>query len=118
MDSSGMLGIIMWCPEAESNHRHEDFQSSALPTELSGHICVATCFERPARWQSVALHLCSFQPTIIDRCRFGCARSDASKPLAYTQLSYLGISVLLLALSDLQDGKALLCTSAHSSQRS
>ncbi len=25
-----------WCPEAESNHRHEDFQSSALPTELSG----------------------------------------------------------------------------------
>ena len=24
------------CPEAESNHRHEDFQSSALPTELSG----------------------------------------------------------------------------------
>ena len=27
-----------WCPEAESNHRHEDFQSSALPTELSGHI--------------------------------------------------------------------------------
>ena len=28
----------IWCPEAESNHRHEDFQSSALPTELSGHI--------------------------------------------------------------------------------
>ena len=26
----------MMCPEAESNHRHEDFQSSALPTELSG----------------------------------------------------------------------------------
>ena len=23
-----------WCPGAESNHRHEDFQSSALPTEL------------------------------------------------------------------------------------
>ena len=28
----------LWCPEAESNHRHEDFQSSALPTELSGHL--------------------------------------------------------------------------------
>ena len=27
-----------WCPEAESNHRHGDFQSPALPTELSGHI--------------------------------------------------------------------------------
>lgn len=25
-----------WWPEVESNHRHEDFQSSALPTELSG----------------------------------------------------------------------------------
>ena len=28
---------IYWCPEPESNQRHEDFQSSALPTELSGH---------------------------------------------------------------------------------
>ena len=27
---------MRWCPEVESNHRHEDFQSSALPTELSG----------------------------------------------------------------------------------
>ena len=26
-----------WCPEVESNHRHKDFQSFALPTELSGH---------------------------------------------------------------------------------
>ena len=24
-----------WCLEAESNHRHKDFQSFALPTELS-----------------------------------------------------------------------------------
>ena len=29
--------INKWCPEAESNHRHGDFQSPALPTELSGH---------------------------------------------------------------------------------
>ena len=27
---------LKWCPEAESNHRHGDFQSPALPTELSG----------------------------------------------------------------------------------
>ena len=25
----------LWCLEPESNQRHEDFQSSALPTELS-----------------------------------------------------------------------------------
>lgn len=27
-----------WCPEADSNHRHADFQSAALPTELSGRL--------------------------------------------------------------------------------
>lgn len=26
----------MWCPRADSNHRHSDFQSLALPTELLG----------------------------------------------------------------------------------
>src|SRR5882724_602488 len=26
----------VWCPGAESNHRHCDFQSHALPTELPG----------------------------------------------------------------------------------
>ena len=30
--------LLKWCPDPESNQRHEDFQSSALPTELSGHI--------------------------------------------------------------------------------
>ena len=28
--------IFRWCPGTESNRRHEDFQSSALPTELPG----------------------------------------------------------------------------------
>ena len=31
------LNYTRMCPEPESNQRHEDFQSSALPTELSGH---------------------------------------------------------------------------------
>ena len=31
-----ILNISKWCPGAESNHRHEDFQSTALPTELPG----------------------------------------------------------------------------------
>lgn len=26
-----------WCPGADSNHRHHNFQSCALPTELPGH---------------------------------------------------------------------------------
>ena len=30
------LLLRLWCPGAESNHRHEDFQSTALPTELPG----------------------------------------------------------------------------------
>ena len=33
IDSRG----FKWCPEVGSNHRHKDFQSFALPTELSGH---------------------------------------------------------------------------------
>ena len=27
-----------WCPGADLNHRHADFQSAALPTELPGRI--------------------------------------------------------------------------------
>ena len=33
------IRILMKCPVPESNQRHEDFQSSALPTELTGHKC-------------------------------------------------------------------------------
>ena len=33
-----LVGALKKCPEPESNQRHEDFQSSALPTELSGHL--------------------------------------------------------------------------------
>ncbi len=30
-----LLGLLIWWLEAESNCRHADFQSAALPTELS-----------------------------------------------------------------------------------
>jgi hypothetical protein len=33
--------IVAWCPGAESNHRHCDFQSHALPTELPGRLGTA-----------------------------------------------------------------------------
>jgi hypothetical protein len=36
---------LKWCPEADLNHRHADFQSAALPTELSGHLGL---FAKPA----------------------------------------------------------------------
>ncbi len=29
--------MLKWWPVAESNHGHSDFQSLALPTELTGH---------------------------------------------------------------------------------
>ena len=33
-----MSYIRKWCLRSESNQRHEDFQSSALPTELPRHV--------------------------------------------------------------------------------
>ena len=31
-----LFGLQKWCPGAESNHRHEDFQSTALPLSYPG----------------------------------------------------------------------------------
>ncbi len=43
MNTGGLKGLrslnsLTTCPEPGSNQRHKDFQSFALPTELSGHI--------------------------------------------------------------------------------
>ena len=38
MKVSGIPETIIWWLGAESNHRHEDLQSTALPTELPSHI--------------------------------------------------------------------------------
>ena len=37
------------CPEPESNQRHKDFQSFALPTELSGRLSMLVAGVEPAR---------------------------------------------------------------------
>ena len=51
---------IKWCPEAESNHRHGDFQSPALPTELSGHLAERVGFE-----PTVPLSITGFQDQLL-----------------------------------------------------
>gem|GEM_PF-4228092 len=33
---SKLFQLFKWCPGAESNHRHEDFQSTALPLSYPG----------------------------------------------------------------------------------
>ena len=43
MRQEALLSEAKWCLEAESNHRHGDFQSPALPTELSRHIRYVRC---------------------------------------------------------------------------
>ena len=40
---------LEWCPEADLNHRHADFQSAALPTELSGHQALFKAIRRGFR---------------------------------------------------------------------
>ena len=35
--------FIIWCPDPDLNQGHEDFQSSALPTELSGQFVQQLC---------------------------------------------------------------------------
>ena len=79
------LELQIWCPEAESNHRHEDFQSSALPTELSGHInffCIMIAHSLVLR-------------TILRHCL---KTTSLFLPLPYTDYRYLGIFNIMISL--------------------
>ena len=66
-----------WCLGAESNHRHGDFQSPALPTELPRHIFLINACNskhlsiwrpgrgsnpRPPAWQAGVLTICTTGP--------------------------------------------------------
>ena len=56
------LNPRIWCLRSESNQRHGDFQSPALPTELQRHNSKGCCWRpgwgsnpRPLAWQASAL---------------------------------------------------------------
>ena len=54
--TSTFFSPLRWCPEAESNHRHRDFQSLALPAELSGHVqhnFDLCCIKKMATWKGL-----------------------------------------------------------------
>ena len=38
------FNFFLWCPNADLNHGHKDFQSFALPTELFGHWKIKNLF--------------------------------------------------------------------------
>ena len=59
-DSESKANDKLWCLRAESNHRHGDFQSPALPTELSGHLAERVGFE-----PTVPLSITGFQDQLL-----------------------------------------------------
>ena len=48
--------FVLWCPVPESNQGHEDFQSTALPTELTGLRNQLSIKPREARIKASELH--------------------------------------------------------------
>ena len=56
--------FILKCPEPESNQRHMDFQSIALPTELSGHVF----YKDELRGQDLNLRPSGYEPDELPDC--------------------------------------------------
>ena len=65
-DKDARIFMLCWCPGAESNHRHADFQSAALPTELPR-----------LRFQPIALR-CRLS-CVLNRSRIGLSTTGPEK---------------------------------------
>ena len=65
------LKLGKWCPGADSNHRHADFQSAALPTELPGQIAdpvwMGFSEERDPSLVDIAAHKATVQPEFNEK---------------------------------------------------
>ena len=70
-DENYCLHWVKWCPGADSNHRHADFQSAALPTELPGQIAyprwMGFCEERDPSLMDIAAHKATVQPEFTEK---------------------------------------------------
>ena len=72
--------LILWWPGVESNHRHADFQSAALPTELPGRRKSLNSLRRysqpPSKLRTVVVR--PFRSSTTDIVPFGIASTAAS----------------------------------------
>ena len=90
-----------WCLRSESNQRHEDFQSSALPTELQRHMATEKGLEPSTSsvtgWRSNQLNYSAICVTVLEKSG-GNNRARTCDPLlvrhVLSQLSYAPVRFL------------------------